>query len=83
VKAVNLTAGPVELDPINGPGMLAPATEDSDGLHERELVEVTARERGLADAHVIALLDSAGRRRNPDPPAAPDPADGGTPNGGE
>lgn len=71
MKAINLTMSPVELDPVNGPGTLAPATDDSDGAHERDLEEVTARERGLADAGIIELQDSAGRRRTPDPPAPP------------
>lgn len=69
--AVNLTMQRVELDPVNGPGTLAPATDDSGGAHIRELEEVTAREHGLADAGIIELQDSAGRRRKPDPPAPP------------
>lgn len=76
MRAVNLTMRPVELAPVNGPGMLAAATDDSGGAHERDLEEVTARERGLADAGVIELQDAAGRRRNPDPPAPPAREDG-------
>jgi hypothetical protein len=76
VRAVNLTMSPVELAPVNGPGMLAPATDDSGGAHERDLEEVTAREHGLAAAGIIELQDSAGRRRSPDPPAAPAREDG-------
>lgn len=71
MRAINLTMRPVELDPVNGPGTLAPASDDSDGQHARDLKEVTDRERGLADAGIIELQDSAGRRRNPDPPAPP------------
>lgn len=73
VKAVNLTLQPVELDPVNGPGMLAPAVPESDGAHERDLEETTDREEALADAGVIALMDAAGRERHPDPP--PDTGD--------
>mgnify|MGYP000380232398 CR=1 FL=1 len=80
MKAVNLTTSSVELDPVNGPGMLAPAVPESEGAHERELVETTARERALADAGTIALLDSKGRRQNPDPPA---PSGGGDMTGGD
>ncbi len=55
MKAINLSMRPVQLAPVNGPGMLAPATEDSDGKHIRELAEVTDRERGLAEAGTILL----------------------------
>lgn len=76
MRAINLTMQAVELDPVNGPGMLAPASDDSGGRHARDLEEVTDRERALADAGIIELQDSAGRRRNPDPPAAPAREDG-------
>lgn len=69
--AVNLTTAPVELDPVNGPGMLAPALESSEGAHARELEKVTDREHALAAAGQIALVDAAGRQRTPDPPAPP------------
>lgn len=72
MKAVNLTMQHVELAPVNGAGTLAPAIPESDGAHERELGEVTEREQALADAGTIALLDSAGRRRKPKPPADDD-----------
>jgi hypothetical protein len=81
-KAINLTTAPVELDPANGPGMLAPALESSEGAHERDLVEVTDREHALAAAGQIALVDAAGRRRTPDPPAPPPGAPNAT-EGGE
>jgi hypothetical protein len=68
MEAVNLTLAPVELDPKNGPGTLAPADGSSDD-YRRDLEEVTDREKALADAGTIALLDSKGRKRNPDPPA--------------
>lgn len=55
MRAVNLTTRPVELDPVNGAGLLAPAIPESDGAHARDLVEVTPREQALADARVIAL----------------------------
>jgi hypothetical protein len=71
VKAINLTTEPVELDPVNGPGMLAPALESSEGAHERDLEEVTDREHALAAAGVIELVDAAGRHRTPDPPDPP------------
>jgi hypothetical protein len=83
VKAINLTTSPVELDPVNGSGMLAPALESSEGAHMRDLEEVTAREHALADAGVIELVDAAGRHREPSPPEPPpgapgtDDADGG------
>lgn len=73
MKAVNLTLSPVELAPVNGPGMLLAADELSDGGHERELEEVTDREQALARAGTIALVDTAGRRRRP-PAAEPAPA---------
>lgn len=55
MKAINRTASPVELDPVNGPGLLAPALPEYDGEHVRELVEVTDRERGLEEAGTILL----------------------------
>lgn len=55
MKAVNLTLQPVELDPVNGGGLLLPAVPESDGEHVRELVELTDRERALADAGTIML----------------------------
>lgn len=58
MRAINLSMRPVQLAPVNGPGMLAPATEDSDGAHERELEEVTNRERALETAGTIALAKS-------------------------
>jgi hypothetical protein len=76
VRAINLTTTPQELDPVNGPGMLAPALESSEGAHERDLEEVTGRERALADAGAIALVDAAGRARHPDPPPSPPGAPG-------
>lgn len=79
--AVNLTTIPVELDPVNGAGALAAAVEGSEGAHERELAEVTDRERALAAAGTIALVDSAGRRRPPRPPAPG--AEPATDSGGE
>jgi hypothetical protein len=63
VKAVNLTTSTVELDPVNGPGLLAPAVPESDGAHERDLVEVTDRERALAEAGTIALEGEATKDR--------------------
>lgn len=82
MKAINLTLSPVELAPVNGPGMLRAADEHSDGEHERELEEVTEREEALARAGAILLVDAAGRRRKP--PAAPDPSgDAGDDTGGE
>lgn len=83
MRAINLTTAPVELDPVNGPGMLAPALESSEGAHERDLEETTDRERGLADAGVIALVDAAGRTRRPDPPEPPPGAPGTDAEGGE
>lgn len=72
MKAVNLsTTHPVELDPVNGPGALLPAVPESDGAHERDLAETTDRERALADAGAIMLVDSKGRRQTPDPPPPP------------
>lgn len=56
MKAVNLTLSPVELAPVNGPGMLRPADDYSDGEHERELAELTDRERALERAGTIALV---------------------------
>lgn len=55
MDAVNLTLRPVELDPINGSGLLAPADEHADGADRRTLTEVTPREEALAEAGVIAL----------------------------
>lgn len=54
MKATNLTLQPVLLDPVNGPGMLAAAV-DGETEHVRELVEVTDRERALAEGGVILL----------------------------
>lgn len=84
MKAINLTTEPVELDPVNGPGLLAPALPEYDGAHERDLEEVTAREHALAAAGIIELVDAAGRHREPDPPPPPpgdDDAEGGDVNG--
>lgn len=55
MKAVNLTLQTVELDPANGPGLLQPAIPESEGAHERELVEATDREYALEAAGLIAL----------------------------
>jgi hypothetical protein len=55
VQAVNLTTSPLELDPVNGPGMLAAAVESSDGEHVRELVEYTDREKALVEAGLLAV----------------------------
>lgn len=63
MRAINLTLSPVELAPVNGPGMLAAATDDSDGRHERDLEEVTAREESLARAGTILLVDKGRRKR--------------------
>ena len=63
MQAVNLTLEPVELDPVNGPGLLAPAIPESDGAHVRELKEVTRRESDLSDAGVIALEGEASSDR--------------------
>lgn len=71
MKAVNLTSQPIELDPENGPGMLAPALPEYDGAHERELTTTTDRERALAVAGLIGLYDSKGREQHPDPPDPP------------
>lgn len=79
MKAINLSMGWVQLAPVNGPGMLAPATEDSDGAHERDLEEVTDRERALAAAGTIMLEDSAGRRRPRPDPVPPTTEAGGEP----
>lgn len=79
MKAINLSMRPVQLAPVNGPGMLAPATEDSDGLHERDLDEVTDRERGLAAAGIILLEDAAGRARPKPKLPTPTPDAGGEP----
>jgi hypothetical protein len=81
MRAINLTLQPVELAPVNGAGLLAPATEDSEGRHERELEEVTEREEALARAGTIMLADSAGRKRAPKP--APQTGDGDDKTGGE
>lgn len=56
MKAINLTTHTVELDPVNGGGLLLPAVPESEGAHERELVELTDREKALADAGTIALV---------------------------
>lgn len=77
MRAVNLTTQPVELDPVNGPGMLAPAVEGSDGTHERELNEATPREHALAEAGIIALVDSAGRQQKANPKKAAQDTDTG------
>jgi hypothetical protein len=53
MRAINLTAAPVELDPVNG-GMLPAPVDDSDD-HVRELVEVTEHEEALERAGVILL----------------------------
>lgn len=69
MRAINLTLQPVELAPVNGPGLLAAATDDSDGAHERDLEEVTTREESLARAGTIMLVDTKGRKRTPKPAA--------------
>lgn len=69
MKAINLSMRPVQLDPVNGPGMLAAATEDSDGAHIRELAEVTDRERALETAGTIALAKSKPTTRSGGEPA--------------
>lgn len=67
MQAVNLTLQPVDLDPENGPGLLAPAVPENDGAHIRDLVKLTPRELALAEAGTIALEG--------DPPEEQDPTD--------
>lgn len=66
MRATNLTLAAVELDPVNGPGLLLPADEDSDGGHVRDLAEVTDREKALEAAGTIALDGEPTRDRYDD-----------------
>lgn len=71
---MNLTTQPVELDEVNGGGLLFPHVEGETG-HERELTKVTARERDLEAAGLIELV---GKAKTGDTPAPGDqPEKGG------